>query len=358
MGPQPSSRGNLNRFVHASTSVDRFCSASMGPQPSSRGNLNASLGSYERCLAALQWGRNLPVAEMTPSRPQPATSMETPASMGPQPSSRGNFAAFQVLANLNMCAGSASMGPQPSSRGNSAPATAIPQAQASRLQWGRNLPVAEMEAVMLLVVYSFCFNGAATFQSRKFSTSHSVSSRCFNGAATFQSRKSRPPPPLHPVAVTLLQWGRNLPVAEMQATPSASWCDARSVASMGPQPSSRGNIDGGEFEYAVATDYSFNGAATFQSRKSSRELRSTTTFGPSLGLQWGRNLPVAEMSLSRCGTFRSRRRASELQWGRNLPVAEIRGAREASPRAIKLPLQWGRNLPVAEIGRHSSTLRT
>ena len=60
------------------------------------------------------------------------------------------------------------------------------------------------------------------------------------------------------------------------------------------------------------------------------------------GLQWGRNLSVAEGETPP-QTAGSRRR---LQWGRNLSVAE--GATRSSRAASGLPLQWGRNLSVAE----------
>ena len=59
-------------------------------------------------------------------------------------------------------------------------------------------------------------------------------------------------------------------------------------------------------------------------------------------LQWGRNLIVAES-----GTCRSTRGSSRwLQWGRNLIVAESIDARPCAVPAD--PLQWGRNLIVAE----------
>ena len=170
----------------------------MGPQPSSRGNLGLD-GDEEAEEEQLQWGRNLPVAEMKVKSP-------TPTSEG-------------------------------------------------MLQWGRNLPVAEM--------------------------SNLSRSRC------------------SPLS---LQWGRNLPVAEI---------------SMGPQPSSRGNQGGRRRRYEG--DQDFNGAATFQSRKS---CAGKMTCAPSCRFQWGRNLPVAEIATALAASSAT----ASFQWGRNLPVAEMGAA--------------------------------
>ena len=68
------------------------------------------------------------------------------------------------------------------------------------------------------------------------------------------------------------------------------------LASMGPQPSSRGNV----------CSPSSNGPVA-----------------PDRVLQWGRNLPVAEIAL-RASAIGMQRSCSLLQWGRNLPVAEMR----------------------------------
>ena len=180
MGPQPSSRGNNTASTRAAPCVR----ASMGPQPSSRGNAS-------RC---------------------PATPTSMAASMGPQPSSRGNMSA----ARWNAVSSTASMGPQPSSRGNSPCEHITPSSgrlcfngaatfqsrksacaqdrprPSNRLQWGRNLPVAEMgNRTDGKSDEPPCFNGAATFQSRKLLPPllPPPNPTCFNGAATFQSRK-------------------------------------------------------------------------------------------------------------------------------------------------------------------------
>ena len=203
MGPQPSSRGNnvvllcrLNdapRFNGAATFQSRkfrstfvhlpgIARASMGPQPSSRGNSPSLRPAKPRQPASMGpqpssrgngYGRS---AEMQANL----------ASMGPQPSSRGNEldSAKAELAKV------ASMGPQPSSRGNMRRAVAT-HFTLGALQWGRNLPVAEIAVSQPSSNLPSRFNGAATFQSRKCSPSmlDADTDAGFNGAATFQSRK-------------------------------------------------------------------------------------------------------------------------------------------------------------------------
>ena len=231
-----------------------------------------------------------------------------------------------------------------------------------QLQWGRDLSVAEGAYANWRYAYKGCFNGAATFRSRK------------GGSTCNEIHQS-----------TQLQWGRDLSVAE------------------GPQEYS-------EF-YAILR---FNGAATFRSRKGSEEglphgRDRPASMGPrpfgrgrkhlptkrrrnARGLQWGRDLSVAEgcrrraarplevFSFNGAATFRSRkvghqprqRRAlfnasmgprpfgrgrillgwimatpkQVLQWGRDLSVAE--GAGPAGGSAGGDKLQWGRDLSVAE----------
>ena len=108
------------------------------------------------------------------------------------------------------------------------------------------------------------FNGAATFQSRKRrdrGADHD-DHPAFNGAATFQSRKLANGMTTGPLS-QLLQWSRDLSVAETSELPSVAWTSAPlqwsrdlSVAetgvwlgrlpgaggpSMEPRPFSRGN---------------------------------------------------------------------------------------------------------------------
>ena len=286
MGPQPSSRGNhlqhqlpvgvvsneslqwgrnlpvaeISTATHGLAKPDRRIVASMGPQPSSRGNLfgyangsrienimgfNGAATFQSRkshppiCGASssylLQWGRNLPVAEICRYSRGIARRLLEHASMGPQPSSRGN----RTNPSCNVaCAERASMGPQPSSRGNSAPE--------------------KLEQVCRICG----FNGAATFQSRKLERAGrfplATIRDCFNGAATFQSRKWDSP-------------RHRLNLASRRA-------------SMGPQPSSRGN-PAVHHDNRLHYRQRFNGAATFQSRKFSPALicpvsRSLASMGP------------------------------------------------------------------------------
>ena len=219
--------------------------ASMGPQPSSRGNVRA--GNLNKLL--------------------------TIASMGPQPSSRGNRNHRRRVGADNR----ASMGPQPSSRGNS-----------SRINWRAIWSASR-------------FNGAATFQSRKCA----VSVRLASGA----DRR--------------LQWGRNLPVAEIPAA---------STGRRSGRPR-------------------FNGAATFQSRKCRRSGELFFRLGASMG-------PQPSSRGNYAGNEAHHSLGLLLQWGRNLPVAEINSPRFSILWTVVL--QWGRNLPVAEItiSRATPTART
>ena len=60
------------------------------------------------------------------------------------------------------------------------------------------------------------------------------------------------------------------------------------------------------------------------------------------GLQWGRNLTVADGYCRKVGLAPF----GQLQWGRNLTVADGGSMRAAA--AASGPLQWGRNLTVAD----------
>ena len=110
--------------------------------------------------------------------------------------------------------------------------------------------------------------------------------RRFNGAATFRSRKALSMS-VRPAKIVLLQWGRDLSVAE-------GGCTGRVRGARRPR---------------------FNGAATFRSRKARRPFPCSLHNSP---LQWGRDLSVAEGTnpIPRGHTF------STLQWGRDLSVAE------------------------------------
>ena len=225
----------------------------------------------------LQWGRNLPVAEIRCAETLQVHALYRMASMGPQPSSRGN-------ADLMS-------------------ATSLSRAAKLWLQWGRNLPVAEIRTFFTIRKPRDampCFNGAATFQSRKFCQNLGICS--FGGTLSASmgpqpssrgNQRSRSSANRKARSKLMLQWGRNLPVAEMASGLARNRRRNAVRASMGPQPSSRGN--GFRVRSAMASqphrasmgpqpssrgnpppsrpgleelNRGFNGAATFQSRKS------------------------------------------------------------------------------------------
>ena len=156
MGPQPSSRGNPAGGISPSRSLP----ASMGPQPSSRGNVTLHLcrPHYKRLL---QWGRNLPVAEIE-------NGMDMDDYMDDELQWGRNLPVAEINPSRTRRPhrANASMGPQPSSRGNSKCLRGFPRV-CPGLQWGRNLPVAEMMCPTPDCSDLCRFNGAATFQSRK-----------------------------------------------------------------------------------------------------------------------------------------------------------------------------------------------
>ena len=131
----------------------------MGPRPFSRGNREGH--DYGVIPGTqLQWGRDLSVAE-TRQR-DPLDSYERGASMGPRPFSRGNLWPLNCPRGSSACFNGA----------------ATFQSRKPRLRG-------------FFMVGFFGFNGAATFQSRKLTIFGAVSRMLsrFNGAATFQSRK-------------------------------------------------------------------------------------------------------------------------------------------------------------------------
>ena len=179
--------------------------------------------------------------------------------MGPRPFSRGNSHWSYASGRSTSWA---SMGPRPFSRGNENPGTQGGQTS-RRFNGAATFQSRKRHRIGRRPDQTSRFNGAATFQSRKRGgiPGAAKARSSFNGAATFQSRKrgwvlSQAAP------VVVLQWGRDLSVAETRAGVRRG---------LGP------------------------GA-----------------------LQWGRDLSVAETDL------RSARAAwkAKLQWGRDLSVAE------------------------------------
>ena len=230
-----------------------------------------------------------------------------------------------------------------------------------RLQWGRDLSVAEGPAAgKSTPVPGPRFNGAATFRSRKvvwrvLATPHDLAlqwGRDLSVAEGFQ-----------PSGLSwwhdTLQWGRDLSVAEgCRTRRTARPCSGFNGAATFRSRKDYGSVVGG------VGHPSFNGAATFRSRKVTLLVIAAGLF---LVLQWGRDLSVAEGR----GPRRQRRRGPQasmgprpfgrgrhtpgrlsstaprqLQWGRDLSVAE--GARTTLPWEPTEVLQWGRDLSVAE----------
>ena len=394
MGPRPFGRGR----PAARLPPQLFVAASMGPRPFGRGRITAARhsGNHVGCFngaatfrsrkarqpmrrkrgRALQWGRDLSVAEG--AKDLEAFCARLPASMGPRPFGRGRPARIPLARPHPP----ASMGPRPFGRGRLAMLERRPEQVG--LQWGRDLSVAEgpcaSAGILTPAMLQWGRDLSVAEGSRWCRRAQPL--RRFNGAATFRSRKVHTPtrrsPSPHPASMgprpfgrgrqmpyrtttvaNLLQWGRDLSVAEGVAARLARLCVDR-----------------------------FNGAATFRSRKALAQGGTQILYGQ---LQWGRDLSVAEgrltgSSSSPCrwrfngaATFRSRKadldRARHEQARRFNGAATFRSRKAARRRHIRnVPrrfngaatfrsrkgdyanlalvhqrwLQWGRDLSVAE----------
>ena len=210
---------------------------------------------------------------------------EARASMGPRPFGRGRHRQPERQLWLRR----ASMGPRPFGRGRAANPTS-------------NFPVQS-------------FNGAATFRSRKVppDVAPRPHPRGFNGAATFRSRKGRDRRRAA-LAWAPLQWGRDLSVAE--GCRQTLGGDRQRPASMGPRPFGRGRGPTELSALGLGTlqwgrDLSVAEGVSARTRRARREK-----------LQWGRDLSVAEgrkrhtkssfpTSFNGAATFRSRKAASQ-----------------------------------------------
>ena len=273
------------------------------------------------------------------------------------------------------------MGPRPFGRGRSSEVAY--NAARALLQWGRDLSVAEGPQTSGGGNHPPCFNGAATFRSRKANVARTAAtsrssfngaatfrsrkappsmstagqSACFNGAATFRSRKDEPEPEpkdwrtpasMGPrpfgrgrlcarhadSTICRLQWGRDLSVAE-----GAEVMPGRGVGLPLQWGRDLSVAEGRQRAHRAGALVSFNGAATFRSRKVAKPA--------------GR--PAWYQGFNGAATFRSRKDVADrrnangaawLQWGRDLSVAEGRG-RPVPPSCGRM-LQWGRDLSVAE----------
>ena len=303
----------------------------MGPQLYRCGNAKRQVVPTDR-PRELQWGRNFIVAEIT--RRSRRVGCHSRASMGPQLYRCGN--SIPILHPQSIL--NASMGPQLYRCGN----------------------------LITSCTNSFgtpCFNGAATLSLRKFG----LIFLCLILVSLLQwgrnfivaeIQRVRHRPTYRPT----LQWGRNFIVAEMwrlsASLRSAATCfngaatlslrksvwicvqgRPENPASMGPQLYRCGNT----FRSVAGCGCccSFNGAATLSLRKCAMPFMR---FRVGSTLQWGRNFIVAEMSLSeacRCripASFNGAATLSLRKCGQR-PVG----------RDAHAALQWGRNFIVAEI---------
>ena len=201
----------------------------MGPRPFGRGRQSA--GDLIRPMVSLQWGRDLSVAEG--KKLHHAVRDQYLASMGPRPFGRGRT---RAIASYSL-RWSASMGPRPFGRGR--------------------------------------YGSALT----------TIQPACFNGAATFRSRKAAGIPSTLPSKCPL-QWGRDLSVAE-GARQAAMYEEGLELQWGRDLSVAEGSYPMAERPYGIQ-------------------------------LQWGRDLSVAEgarrRAYSRCRV--------RLQWGRDLSVAE------------------------------------
>ena len=322
MGPRPFGRG---RYVIAHTiGLDR--TASMGPRPFGRGRESAAPSAYTSgtCFNGAATFRSRKVRHAAIHRPTQANGFNGAATFR---SRKG--ATFLRLASRG---GAASMGPRPFGRGRQRPSRLYrgrPCASMGPRPFGRGRRLAGTD----IGCTRRGFNGAATFRSRKGLAMPFACGPCqrFNGAATFRSRKapggtpagrghdaSMGPRPFgrgrvaerpRRSAASVLQWGRDLSVAE------------------GRRAQRRRDRVG-----------RFNGAATFRSRKECKAAFSYAGLNASMGPRpFGRGRESIESV-----------RASNmmLQWGRDLSVAE--GFLFFNFFNLKYMLQWGRDLSVAE----------
>ena len=156
--------------------------ASMGPRPFGRGRVPATPPADDP--AWLQWGRDLSVAE--------GDTYDTCT-----PSARP----LQWGRDLSVAEGCG---------------RALTGARPLLLQWGRDLSVAEGALMSVLILNSFqCFNGAATFRSRKGGGGGGggAQERALQWGRDLSVAEGSPVI-FGGSAAKLLQWGRDLSVAE------------------------------------------------------------------------------------------------------------------------------------------------
>src|SRR5579875_1061619 len=133
----------------------------------------------------LQWGRDLVIAEIRGGSDQGETRLR--ASMGPRSGDRGNISSsYRHIGDSP-----ASMGPRSGDRGNS---YGHPQILSDfRLQWGRDLVIAEMWRKAAVILGSQCVSSMGPRSGDR------------GNSAKSALKKSHPE----------LQWGRDLVIAEI-----------------------------------------------------------------------------------------------------------------------------------------------
>ena len=172
----------------------------------------------------------------------------------------------------------------------------------ARLQWGRDLPTAEIQHSPPTLFAQITFNGAAIFRPRKcwIDPRLNLGLCSFNGAAIFRPRKCVGWGRIS-VKSSCLQWGRDLPTAEMRNQdgtgtllipfngaaifrprkyPVSPTPPCQGDPSMGPRSSDRGNAN--PSCPLARLRGAFNGAAIFRPRKISCN-RVHRGRGPSMG---------------------------------------------------------------------------
>ena len=286
MGPRPFSRGNAYRGEHNQSDVPCFNGATTFQpwKPRSRTGTRRKLHSFNGATTFQPW---------KPIEPEDVV-IQTDASMGPRPFSRGNTRRWPGRRRRR----NASMGPRPFSRGN-------------RSRSG----VADC--------FMPRFNGATTFQPWKRAvrdrplgvlSSASMGPRPFSRGNDSGGRQR---PRGRSASMGPRPFSRGNPVLRRCGVPSTA-------ASMGPRPFSRGNI---QLEPGQRRPLPLQWGHDLSAVETSRPFLKASISSP---LQWGHDLSAVETtSASRC-TASSR----SLQWGHDLSAVETRLSRRQghSPR--------------------------
>ena len=250
MGPRPFGRGRRVPASWQPTLLD----ASMGPRPFGRGRTTVSIRGREG--SGLQWGRDLSVAEGPPGQAPLQTTLNGF-------NGAATFRSRKALRPNGLRIGDAGFNGAATFRSRKGTRNRRTPGKRARLQWGRDLSVAEGGMLSGRPSVPPGFNGAATFRSRKVRT---------NGGRQAHDIASMGPRPFGRGRCPALRHRRRRAPASMGPRPfgrgRAIVCienSMASMASMGPRPFGRGRES-----IARKRDSGlirFNGAATFRSRK-------------------------------------------------------------------------------------------